>query len=266
MKRGPQVFDLPTANLHEHVGHYVPPRARNDDEVERRSRNPKGTVILEAQHDGVRIMQRMYELLGDDRESRLQLSRELGAVCLNTAWYSYANIASSQDVVGSDNIARRRLNLPKHTWIYDDGQIAYETEEGDIAHSVDGMKAAVSLAAKLERAHVIGADSTERILQRQFGRAIGNVGLRLAAASLIGQREGEEEPYIIQTNVRNAGTDAIKRSRELYDNAYPTLAQLPDPDSQLSVRLHRSASTPVNSALIEATDQVLEEQQDARAA
>lgn len=253
MKRGPQVYDLPVANLHQHVGHYVPPKARSDKEAKRRRKNPANTVILEAQTDGADILGRTFEYIAEDEESRDYFARKMGGVCLNTAWYSYANLRPHEVESTQDNVTRRRLELPKHVRIDDEGIVHYETLLNNRYEIESSLSQTAHLAYQLETSHRERHEIKKYRLRKHFGHTIGNLGLRLAATPLIGVRD---DPYVVQTGVRNAGRDAIETSRELYDGKYPTVAQLPDLDSQLAVHLRRDAPTPFRDALIEATAQV----------
>lgn len=258
MKRGPQVYDLPVANLNQNVGHYVPPKARSEREAMRRRNNPANTVILEAQTDGTYILGKTFEYIADDERSGEYFAHVMGGVCLNTAWYSYANLHPDEIESAQDNVTRRRLELPKHIQIDDEGIPHYETERNNYHAITDGLARAANLANLLEIAHREEHEIRKYRLRKQFGHLIGNVGLRLAATPLIGARG---EPYDIQTGVRNAGRDAIEKSREQYDGAYPTVAQLTDLDSQLSVHLRRTAPTPLHDALIAATAQIHKERE-----
>jgi hypothetical protein len=257
MRRGPQTFDLPVANLSQLVGHYVPPPARDQLEIERRQNNPKNTVILEAQTDGVKILGKTFDAIAEDLEVRDYFAREMGSVCLNTAWYSYANIQPDPSRPTIDNVGRRRLELPKHARIDDEGIVRYETALNNQHEIEDGLSKAALLALKLEAAHKHELETVTYRTRKQFGHMIGNVGLRLAATPLIGQRN--DDPYDIQTAVRDSGRDAIEHSRELHEEAYPTVAQLIDLDSELAVYLRRKAPTAMRDALINATAHVQEE-------
>lgn len=252
-ENGPQVFDLPVANLNQYVGHYVPPRARDEAEILRRKQNPKGSLILEMQADGVEILNKTLEIIGEDKEVVNRFAREIGGVCLNTAWYSYANLPLNTSRAKIDNVGRRRLEFPKHARFDDAGEIYYETEVNNRHELEDGFKMSTNLAAKLEKAHKSGRDNNAYILRKKFGHKIGNIGLRLAATHLLGTIG---KPYDIQTGVRDAGLSAIHDSRELHEGAYPTVAQLADSDSQLLVYLRRSSPTPMRDALIEASSYV----------
>lgn len=257
MRKGPQVYDLPVANLNQLTGHYVPPRARSKVEAERRRKNPPNTVILEAQTDGIEILGRSFEAIAEDQDIRDYFAREIGSVCLNTAWYSYANIQPDNSRPSIDNVGRRRLELPKHALIDDEGIVHYETGVNNQHEIEDGLLKAALLAVRLETAHKHELEKLTYRARKQFGHMIGNVGLRLAATPLIGNRD--EDPYNVQTAVRDAGREAIEHSRELHDGTYPTVAQLVDLDSQLSVHLRRSSPTLMRDALINATAHVQEQ-------
>ncbi len=94
-------FDLPTN--HQAKGEdYIPPKARQADEIERRRRLPSGTLLAEQQRDGIAISAEALARL--EREEDLQFaSRILGASALNTSWYLFAKGAP---------VMRRRLKLP----------------------------------------------------------------------------------------------------------------------------------------------------------
>jgi hypothetical protein len=252
-ENGPQVFDLPVANLNQYVGHYVPPPARDETEIARRKDNPKGSLILEMQSDGVEILSKTFEIIGDDKDANDYFAREIGGVCLNTAWYSYANLPLNTSRAKLDSVGRRRLEFPKLARFDDEGNIYYETEVNNSDELEDSFMLATGLATKLEKAHKSGNHNKAYVLRKQFGHKIGNTGLRLAATHLI---TSHGKPYDIQTRVRDAGLTAIHDSRKLHEGTYPTVAQLADNDSQLLVYLRRSSPTPMRDALIEATSLV----------
>ena len=255
IQEGPKVYDLPVANLNQRSGHYVPPPARGKEEAQRRRSNPPKSLILEAQTDGVRVLKHSFEAIADDEDIRNYFAREMGSVCLNTAWYSYANIQADASRSAVDNVGRRRLELPRHARIDDNGETHYETAYNNRLELQDELSRTMKGAMKLESAHKKGLEKATYKTGKEFGHMIGNLGLRLAATPLIGSNASA---YEVQTAVRDAGREAIEQSRELHDGTYPTVAQLIDSYSQLSVQLHRTAPTLMRDALIHSTETIQE--------
>lgn len=251
MKQGPKTFDLFVANLQPGTD-YVPPPTRDSVEAARRRNNPPGTVVLEAQQEGVIITARTLDALNfedNDQEAFEYFARTMGAVCLKTSWHNYAKYALGQSKK-VDQINRRRLQLPIHAEISDENEIAYETRARNEQKLQEELSHVSTIGGLLVHAHRNQLESREYTARKQFGRAIGNAGLRLAATHLVGSRDTPEK---LQLAVRDSGREALELSHTIYDGVHPTMAQLSDINSPLSVHLRRSAPTTVHDRIIEQT-------------
>ena len=96
-------FDLPVKHL-EGGEHYVPPKARDFDEIERRKQLAPGVLLAELQKRGIEIAKQILELTAE-RDETLFTTRTLGA-------------AASKHRLGITTLRapkmsmRRRLTLP----------------------------------------------------------------------------------------------------------------------------------------------------------
>ena len=258
-KRIPMQYDIQVANLHPNDNHYVPPMAWEEVEIARRTQLVPGSLILEAQYDGTRITQDVVKILHEqDSDVYNDFLRRMGGVLLNTSWYNYGRIEDDTSLARQDNVGRRALTLPKHAVVEKNGTITYETQKGNDEIVQTQLAQAAFLGSELERAHKSNFYAKKSRTQRKYGRTIGELGFLFAANDLIGNRD---DPLTVQTNVRNAGIQAVEVSRETHDGAYLTLAQFADPHSQLSTYFARSKDVPslAKKFIMLVSDQVKDE-------
>ena len=88
MKHPYTQFDLPTRHLQGN-NHYVPPRARDSSEADRRHELPGGTVLLEQQHRGLLVATCILEAVSDTDDIGYT-AQLIGACGLNSAHYQFA--------------------------------------------------------------------------------------------------------------------------------------------------------------------------------
>lgn len=240
MKKPYKHFDLPTYHLSGE--HYVPARARHSGEIERRRMQPTGTVLLEQQRGGLAIASDVVNQLEEDEDLRFA-GDMLAAGGLNASWYSFAQGAE---------VMRRRLYLPE---LADDETEWRETREGLLEKVRTNLAQAADLAWVLADAGREGL-RTERT-KTSLGRTMGSVSLGLASVRL-GDAPETVSAFQIQAGVRRVSLDALDRSRTISSEVgmNPSIAQLADPDSPLSVYWRRNAPNGAHEAFVKAQEEV----------
>lgn len=237
-------FDLPS-RIEAKGAPYVPPKARDDDEIERRRRLPTGTLLAEAQRDGVAIA---ADILADmeDPADLAFASRLLGASALNTSWYLFAEGAP---------VMRRRLKLP------------LLATEGDIVRP-DTIELVQARDRRLAEARRRADTHTQMVAfalaeaarddsATNLGRLVGNTGLSIATVDLGDVFTfGQGDNFEVQDAVRERSLQTLRDARELGIELHtiPSLAQLADPDSDLSVFWRRQAPNGAYRAYCDAID------------
>jgi hypothetical protein len=231
-------FDLPTNHLKGLRG-YVPPKARSSTEIERRHELPNGTLILEQQHLGSKIGGHLLSMAQDPDDIKF-VTKILTAAGLNTAWYSFGQ---------TDMVMRRRLKLPNLSEGFSENPYAQNELMLRGSYHLSEMG---GLAWNLMASH-IDSSSRQNKLRTSLGRAAGNAALHINCIGLAGQLEGAS-PYMAQELARTSCLGALERARSLQSElSYPaSLSQLPDPDSDLSVHIRRSAPNNIYEAYDEA--------------
>ncbi len=230
-------FDLPT-RFQPKGTDYVPPKARDEEEIERRRRVPTGTLMADQQCDGIAITADILARLEDPADLAFA-SRLLGASALNTSWYLFARGA---------HVMRRRLKLPLLVAPEDD--IRPDTIE--LVQRRDQRLEDVSGRARTY-ASLVAFNFGEHLLdnhRRNLGRNVGNSALSIATVDL-GDifTFGSTDDFEVQDAVRRRALRTLTDARELGSELHtiPSLAQLPNPDSDLSVFWRRNAP---NGALV----------------
>jgi hypothetical protein len=224
-------FDLPTKHL-TGEDHFLPPRARDEAEIERRRALPPGTVLLEHQHAGIKVAESILGQLVEPND--IAFSAEvLAASGLNTAWYLSGRRAPVQ---------RRRLKLEV---------LATEDPEQRpttymlIQNAQSDFRLANVHSQKLMELHLNAVPAAEQ-QRKVLGRTIGHGALTLSCASLgdqIGYDELQLTDFELQDLARRRGLNALEQARALADQigTPPSLAQLGNVDSDLSVYWRRQA-------------------------
>ena len=235
-------FDLPVKHLEGEGEHYIPPKARDEAEIERRQDLAPGVLMAEMQAKGIKIAKNILELM-IDTEDTLFATKTLGASSLNTAWYNYAQ--------GAKNVMRRTLSLPSYDEL---GEEVTKTNLIDLA--------TFRLGTAQWAANNLVKDGHERRRlyikhKKIIGGQLGNAALVLAnvpAAEAIAFFD--DDPAYQQLIARQSATSLLEDSRMLYKQvgSNPTLAQLSDQDSPLSVYWRRNAPDAAYQALEEATE------------
>lgn len=233
-------FDLPKQHL---IGeHYVPARARQSDEIERRRSLPRGTVLLEQQRDGLAIARHIVERV-DEAPDLQYVSRMLAASAFNTSWYAFAQHAP---------VMRRRLYLPE---LASEDSEEHQTRAGLLRQAREDLALSAAAAAALAFAKA-GRHETKR-QSFELGRQLGNVGLELACIPVAGATYGLS-PIQAQLAARERGLESLEHSRSIAGEVgvNVSVAQLADQDSPLSVFIRRTAPDNVFNAFEEAAEEV----------
>lgn len=233
-------FDLPTNHL-KNAKYYVPPKARTSTEIDRRRELPGGSLILEQQQLGAKIGQLLLSRV-ENHEDLKFVSTVLTAAGLNTAWYSFGQ---------TDSVMRRRLKLPILAVDYD----VYPNSQPDLLATGEQHLSKVSeLANDLTNAYIASSPRRNK-LKTIFGRSVGDAALSVNCINMTDQIRGASS-YMIQNMVRSSCLVALQRSKVLCELSYPpSLAQLPDTDSDLAVLIRRSAPNRVYETYDEAISQ-----------
>lgn len=232
-------FDLPVNHLTRH-GHYVPPKARDEAEIERRRQLPAGTLLAEQQAKGVEVATKLLEFMSDKEDSDFA-PKLMAAAGINTAWHNHAQ--------GSNDVMRRRLWLPVH-----ERSKVPVNRESLYKDSVKGFDEA-SLIASLLAQSIERRSIAKYGFKKKLGIALGNASLVLACVPMSHLIERSLDPYEQQYHTRHAGLAALDDARNLEEQvgANPTMAQLADHDSPMSVYIRRNGTNLTVEALDFAT-------------
>lgn len=237
-------FDLPTKHL-SGGNHFVPPKARSKEEIERRRRLPAGTLLAEYQYRGLAMSTIILGLVREpqDLESATAIISPAG---LNTSWYIHA--------LGSE-VMRRRLKLAKLAT--DDPE---QRPSSYMLHrqATDLFAEATDTAHRLVVATSRGQESMYDYKKR-VARTVGHASLVLDSVEIgdqVGYGSIQVTDFELQHMARNRGLQVLQQARTLQDQIgeAPSLAGLADPDSGISVFFRRQAT---NQAL-EAYEQAYE--------
>jgi hypothetical protein len=238
-QQGYRDFDLPKEHLND-TRHYVPPKTHDEAEIARRRELSSGTLLAETQKQGLVVAR---TILGNitDQDGLLFSARLIAAAGINTAWYSYAQNSS---------VMRRRLKLPIMT--HGRSRNAQTTIED----------ASIALGRQIERADklIIATDLRQRSRsdhQRRLGVGVGNVSLRLAMYEpvVMGMFPiAEEDEVLMQEQARSRCLEVLEDARTLHSvvGSHPSIAQLSDLYSHLSVYWYRHAPGSAQKAVQEA--------------
>lgn len=245
-EQGYRDFDLPVAHLSSNRD-YIPPKTHDRAEAARRRDLNPGTLRYEMQERGLIVARTILQEVTEE-EARMFASDMLGKAMLNSAWYSYAQRRT--------DVMRRRLKLP----------IMLHDRNRDASTLYEDTVAMVGRAGDYAHQLVIAHECMpERVDARQHdvGRVMGNAGLRLALVSPVVRGEfplpghDTEEPLSdkdMQDKVRMIAMSTLTDARMMAGQAqvHPSVAQLADPYSPLSVHWYRSAPGSAQTAITDA--------------
>jgi hypothetical protein len=238
-KQGFRDFDLPKEHLLEDR-HYVPPKAHDQVEIARRRDLSRGTLLAESQHRGLKVAKTILENVNEE-EGLFFVADMLSMAGINTAWYSYAQ---------NSDVMRRRLKLP--IMISERSR----TPDAIVEDSVELLGKQIRRARQLVDATEYQLES-EADFQRKIGVGVGNVSLRLAMlepVSLGAYYSVNDNDVLAQQIARVQSLRLLDKARQMHRTigAHPSIAQLADPYSHVSVYWHRHAPGSVQTAVIDA--------------
>lgn len=229
-------FDLPRQHLSEQ-GHYIPPRAREEAEIQRRRMAPSGTVLAEQQAKGYRVA--AYVLEHVDEESLTYSSNLISYAALNSGWYTFAKNAP--------DVMRRRLYLPKLA----DHETDWRQNLTDLRiEATANFSGIVALADQLS--YQVEIARPYKRTATNLGKLAGTTALQLAVVHRSALPAGNA--FEVQKQARDMALQTLNNSREygLRNSAHISVAQFADPDSPLSVEWRRTAPNQAFYALEEA--------------
>lgn len=238
-KQGFRDFDLPKEHL-LNDRHYIPPKTYDEVEASRRRELGRGTLLAESQRSGLVVARRILENV-TEQEGLMFATHMLAVAGLNTAWYSYAQNSS---------VMRRRLKLPimAHKRAHQPEAVIDDAKD---ALSKQIARADMLVTATDLRLH------TESDHQRRLGVGVGNLSLRLAMFEpvLNGNFDFlDDNDERAQALVRSECLSVLEEARTAHRavGSHPSIAQLSDPYSHLSVFWHRNAPGSAQSAVVDA--------------
>lgn len=234
MKRPYRDFNLPVQHL-AGSNHYVPPKARSSDEIERRRSQPRGVVLAEQQYRGMLIGSRILRKVEDEPDVAYAYQL-LAASGMSSTWYLSARDSETMS---------KRFKLPvlardedgtlfQDLTVREHAQVAFE----------DAIVAAQGLLSAVEASSPIRGKKAMAL-----GRTLGNASLALACVP-----EGESvrnfTPFMTQAWVREQGMGILQNARIMAADigTPPSFAQLADPNSDLAVEIRRHAPNAVEQA------------------
>jgi hypothetical protein len=209
--------------------YYVPPKARNASEIARRRSLIRGELVLEHQQGGLYVARTALAAV-TDRESLDFALPIVNLSALNSAWHMYAEPERTLN----DSIRRRRLKLP----------IMKDWQDG--THLLEGVKHSLAqgqeLAARLVLLHGTETKEYEHV-RRDFSVCVGNAALAGAAAAGLGEDPIPGSPLRAQQFAREQAFRLLESRAAVAARigSAPTLAQMADTDSDLSVWWRRNA-------------------------
>lgn len=225
-------FDLPTKHLDGR--HFVPSKARDEEEIERRRQLAPGVLLAEHQERGLAVAATILRHINDDNSIKFS-SRIIAASGLNSAWYGFARGAEFE-------VMRRRLKLPylairnpEYRETSDEILYGAAYRFGEARANAESLKTALeTLSPRVDQ------------YKRTLGRTVGKASLTLACVDL-GDKLIEQPLSSVDTQilVREHSLRALNDARTLGDTIglSPSIAQFADPDSHLSVFWRREAPT-----------------------
>lgn len=248
MTRPRRNFDLPAVHLNDTDGsNYIPPKARDAEEIARRKKLRPGTLIREFQASGALVAQKIFDFPVSEPEDIQFIRERLAVPLLNSAWYTFAETTSSTDI-----FMRRELKLPVMANDKDEWRLSKEEMVGRVRL---GLAEAANVAAMLPIQYNEHRELARIRREKKLGRIMGNTALALINLQHANAPLGMSELEIQDIVMLEASQllEAAKTSHES-TGVHASIAQLADPDSPLAVDWRRSAprSGEARDALMEA--------------
>lgn len=219
-------FDLPAKHINDTDGsNYVPPRARDPEEIARRQQLPPGSLIREFQASGIKVAGAIFNHPVTEPEDVNYIHRRLAIPLLNSAWYSFADSAKTPDI-----FMRRELKLP----ILADDQAEWRAaKEGMLARIRQSLTETARLASSLSIQHQKGLETTR--IEKKLGRTMGNTALALISLQHANAPMGMSE-VDIQDIVMLDASELLQDAQTSHEGTgiHASIAQLADSESPLA--------------------------------
>ncbi len=219
-------FDLPAKHINETDGaNYVPPRARDDEEIARRQALRPGTLLREYQATGANVAKAIFDQPLAEPEDIDYVRRKLAIPLLNSAWYSFADGTKTPDM-----FMRRTLKLPV---LADDKAEWRATKQGLTVRVQQGLAETARLASILSLQYRQSFETTK--LEKKLGRTMGNTALTLISLQHANAPLGMSEADI-QNIVMLDASELLEDAQTSYKGTgvHASVAQFADPTSPLS--------------------------------
>ena len=248
MNKSRRNFDLPAQHINNTDGaNYVPPRARDPQEIARRQELPPGSLIREFQASGATVAKAIYDYPVSEPEDIQFIRQRLAVPLLNSAWYAFADSAKTPEV-----FMRRELKLPVIAVDKDDWRASKEFLEARVK---EGLARTANLASRVMIHHEQGNETSRIRAEKQLGRSMGNTALTLINLQHANAPLGMNEADIQDVVMLDASTLlADARTSHEPTGYHASIAQFADTNSPLSIDWRQSAprSNEAYHALVQA--------------
>lgn len=247
-------FDLPAKHLNDVDGaDYVPPRARDPEEIARRRQLRPGSLIREFQASGAKVAQAVFDHPVREPEDIMYIRRRLAVPLLNSAWYTFADSAHTPDI-----FMRRELKLPVLAKDEAEAEDSWRASKDFLVARVrEGLASTANLASRLSIQYQQGHELARVRTEKKLGRTMGNTALLLINLQHANAPLGMSE-HDIQNVVMLDASELLEAARTSHEPTgyHASVAQLADSDSPLSVDWRRNAprSGEAYHALVQAQD------------
>ncbi len=245
-------FEIPVAHLPSPEvapgAHYVPPKALDPSEAERRSGRHRGHLVAEQQLAGIQIAAATLESLENPKDIKF-MADTFALAAFNTAWYLYAADAEME-------VMRRHVDLP---FLVGPTPEMRPSSRNVLGHAVRELRYAGDQAHAVERSINYGSPRVHEFRPRA-GRLLASAALHLGVVDLGDKVAGS--PRIrdskVQDIVRARSTRNTKMARAVQSEIgqFPSMAALAEPLSDLRVYIGRNATSQES---LEAFNQAAEE-------
>jgi hypothetical protein len=221
-------FDLPAKHINETDGsNYVPPRARDAEEIARRQQLRPGSLIREFQASGATVAEKIYQHPVHEPEDIMYIRRRLAVPLLNSAWYTFADSAKTPDI-----FMRRELKLP----VIADDSAEWRASKAHLLNNVRrGLAETAKLANQLQIQYGQGHELARVRTEKKLGRTMGNTALTLIGLQHANAPLGMSELDIQDIILLDASEllESARTSHEL-TGVHESIAQFADSESPLA--------------------------------
>lgn len=224
--RIPKQGDLPVAHLGKD-GHYVPPKAK-DEEIIRLRRSRPGTLKLLASSVGANVAAELVYTSSEDLDLAQFTSGVIAPTIINSVWYQFAQ-----------GEKQNRRNLPYFP-LYE----KLEPANGLMNGAAENLQDASIAIRKLAGVSVINPIRKAN-LRRSSSLILRDSAMALTAVPLADRLQYDPERYselAVGQWMQNATNEMLITARTMYEEigTHPSLAQLADSESDLSVYIRRN--------------------------